>query len=71
MGKEFMNISIPTSLYKQIEEKIKGTEISSVSSYVTKALRESLAKGEEKKEAFDKDDEEKVKKRLKDLGYID
>jgi Arc/MetJ-type ribon-helix-helix transcriptional regulator len=71
MGSEFTNISIPTSLYNQIEEKIKGTEITSVASYVTKVLRESLTQKEETKDAFSKEDEEKVKERLKALGYID
>jgi Arc/MetJ-type ribon-helix-helix transcriptional regulator len=71
MEKEFKDVSIPTSLYKKIEEKIKGTEITSVSSYVAKVLRESLSKEEGTQEALTKEDEEKVKKRLKALGYID
>ena len=71
MEKEFTDVSIPTSLYKKIEEKIKGSEITSVSSYVAKVLRESLSKEEVTQEALTKEDEEKVKKRLKALGYID
>jgi len=71
MAKEFTQVSIPTSLYKKIEEKIKGTEISSVSSYITKVLRESLAKEEEDKEVFSAEEEAKIKERLKALGYID
>ncbi len=71
MGKEFKTVSIPTSLYKKIEEVIKGTEVSSVSSYITKVLREGLSKGQGKEEVFSKEDEEKVKERLKALGYID
>jgi len=71
MEKEFTNISIPTSLYKKIEEKIKGTEFTSVSSYVAKVLRESLSKEEENKEVFSAEEEEKIKERLKALGYID
>lgn len=71
MEKEFTPVSIPTSLYKKIEEKIKGTEFSSVSSYVTKVLRESLSKNEENKEVFSAEEEEKIKERLKALGYID
>ncbi len=71
MEKEFMTVSIPTSLYKKIEEKIKGTEVTSVSSYITKIIRENLAKEEENKEAFSHEDEEKVKERLRALGYID
>ncbi len=71
MDKEFTSVSIPTTLYKKIEEAIKGTEVGSVSSYVAKVLRESLAKGETAPDAFSKDEEEKVKERLKALGYID
>ena len=71
MEKEFTDVSIPTSLFKKIEEKIKGSEINSVSSYVAKVLRESLSKEETNQEALTKEDEEKVKKRLKALGYID
>ncbi|MFQ6083054.1 MAG: CopG family transcriptional regulator [Candidatus Aminicenantia bacterium] len=71
MEKEFKEISIPTSLYQKIEEKIKGTEFSSVSSYITKVLRETLFKEESKEQVFSKEDEEKVKERLKALGYID
>lgn len=71
MEKEFTNISIPTSLYKKIEEKIKDSEINSVSSYVTKILRESLSKEEGSEQPLSKEDEEKVKERLKALGYID
>ncbi|NOR22269.1 MAG: CopG family transcriptional regulator [Candidatus Aminicenantes bacterium] len=71
MEKEFTDVSVPTSLYKKIEEKIKGSEITSVSSYVAKVLRESLSKEEATQEALTKEDEEKVKKRLKALGYID
>jgi hypothetical protein len=71
MEKEFIDIAIPTSLYQKIEEKIKGTEQTSVASYVTKVLNESLSKDEETKEAFTKEEEEKVKDRLKALGYID
>ncbi len=71
MEKEFTDVSIPTSLYKKIEEKIKGSEITSVSSYVAKVLRENLSKEEMTQEALTKEDEDKVKKRLKALGYID
>jgi Arc/MetJ-type ribon-helix-helix transcriptional regulator len=71
MDKEFMTISIPTSLYKKIEELIKGTEVSSVSSYVAKVLREKVSQEKEPGEVFSKEDEEKVKARLKALGYID
>lgn len=71
MGKEFTTISIPTSLYKEIEEKIKDSEITSVASYVTKVLRGSLSEKKEAEQPMNKEDEEKIKERLKALGYID
>ncbi len=71
MDKEFTSISIPTSLHKKIEESIKGTDVSSVSAYIVKILRETLSKEEAKPEVFNAEEEEKVKERLKALGYID
>ena len=68
---EHKDVSIPASLYKQIEEKIKGTEMDSVSSFITKVLKENLAKKEGTQESLSKEDEEKVKERLKALGYLD
>ena len=71
MDKEFTPVSIPTSLYKKIEEKIKGTEITSVGSYIGKVLREHFSREEASPEVFSKEEEEKVKEKLKALGYID
>jgi Arc/MetJ-type ribon-helix-helix transcriptional regulator len=71
MDKEFTSVMIPTSLHKKIEEAIKGTDVTSVSSYVTKILREKLSQGKASDEVFSREDEEKVKERLKALGYID
>ena len=68
---ESIDVSIPASLYKKIEEKIKGTETDSVSSYVTKVIKDNLAKEEGASESLSKEDEEKVKERLKALGYLD
>lgn len=71
MDKEFTTVSIPTSLVKKIEESIRGTEITSVSSYIAKVVLEALEKPTAEPEVFNKEDEEKIKERLKALGYID
>ena len=69
--KKFTTVSIPTLLFKKVEERIKGTGFTSVSSYVTYVLRGIVAEEEEKtEEAFSKEDEERVKARLRALGYI-
>jgi len=69
--KKFTTVSIPTPLFKKVEERIRDTGFTSVSSYVTYVLREIVAEEEETKEAFSKEDEERVKDRLRALGYID
>ncbi|WXG40374.1 MAG: CopG family transcriptional regulator [Candidatus Freyarchaeum deiterrae] len=68
--KKFTTVSIPTPLFKKIQERIKNTDFTSVSSYVTYVLHEIVAEGEEEREPFSKEDEEKVKERLRALGYL-
>lgn len=71
---QYTTVSIPKPLAKKIKERMKGTGFSSVSSYVTYVLRQvlsSIEEDERKKQAFSKEEEEKVKQRLRDLGYID
>jgi len=69
--KKYTTVSIPTTLFKKIEERIKGTGFTSVSSYVTYVLREIIAEDENEEEPFTKEDEERVKQRLRALGYLD
>ena len=69
--KKYTTVSIPTPLFKKIEERIKGTGFTSVSSYVTYVLREIIAEDEEAEEPFSKEDEERVKERLRALGYLE
>ena len=71
--KKYSTVSIPAPLAEKVKKRIDGTGFTSVSDYVTFVLREVLAGEEEEdtKEAFSKEDEEKVKERLKALGYLD
>ncbi|RLF26858.1 MAG: CopG family transcriptional regulator [Thermoplasmata archaeon] len=71
--KKYTTISIPTPLAEKIKKRIEGTGFTSLSSYVTYVLREVLSgiEEEEREEAFSKEDEEKVKERLRALGYLD
>ena len=71
---EYTTVSIPKPLAEKVKERMKGTGFSSVSSYVTYVLRQVLSSIEEEehsKQAFTKEEEDKVKQRLRDLGYID
>ncbi len=71
--KKYTTISIPTPLAEKIKKRIEGTGFNSLSSYVTYVLREVISNVEEEEndEAFSKEDEEKVKDRLRALGYLD
>lgn len=69
--KKFTTVSIPVPLFKKVEDRIKGTGFTSVSSYVTYVLREIVSEEEDEPEPFTKEDEERVKERLRALGYID
>ena len=71
MENELTNIAIPAELYKEIEEKIKDTDVASVEDYVVKVLKDSLPKGKKEGEGLSQDEEDKVKERLKALGYMD
>ena len=70
--RKFTTVSIPTELFKKAEERIKGTGFATVSSYVTHVLREVIADTEKPQggEAFSKEDEERVRQRLRALGYL-
>jgi len=72
--KKFTSVSIPVPLFEKVKKRIEGTGFTSVSDYVTFVLREVISSEEdeeEEKEAFTKEDEEKVKERLRALGYMD
>lgn len=71
--KKFTTVSIPTPLFRKVEERIKDTGFTSVSSYVTYVLREIVAEGEKEEEEhpFSDEDEERVKERLRRLGYLE
>jgi Arc/MetJ-type ribon-helix-helix transcriptional regulator len=70
--KKFTTISIPTHLAEKIKKRIKGTGFTSLSSYATYVLREIISGStEEHEEAFSKEDEQKVRERLRALGYLD
>ena len=70
--KRYTTISIPVSLANKIKKRLNRTGFRSLSEYVIYLLREivSTEKGEIEN-AFTKEDEEKIKARLRSLGYLD
>ena len=67
-----MKVEIKDEIYEKIKERIKGIEFSSVEEYVNFVLEEVLK--DEDKEEFEfelsEEDEEKIKERLRSLGYL-
>lgn len=69
---EFVTISIPKQLAEKLTKRIEGTSFNSLSSYVTYVMSEVLSEiDEDTQEAFTKEDEERIKQRLRSLGYLD
>lgn len=71
--RKFTTVSIPVTLYNRIKKLITGTGFTSVSDYVTYVLREivSMHEIEKTEEPFTPEDVERIKKKLKALGYLD
>ena len=72
MGRDYTSVSIPSVLFKKLQERIAETGFTSVSSYVTYVIRQILS--EDKTDdtvAFSTEDEDRIKARLRSLGYLD
>ena len=71
MDKETKSVLIPLSLHKKIEEAINKTGDETVAGYIVRILEESLPKEQEGGEGLSKEEEDKVREKLKALGYMD
>ena len=70
-----INVGIPVNLYKKIKKRVEKTEFKTTQEYITYILEEVIKQVEEEEtgddEVFSEEDEEKVKDRLRALGYLD
>ena len=71
MDKDMTSVSLPADLVKRLEEKMKETEFQSVGDYIAKLLEDAVPAEAADAEGMSEEDEEKVKERLKALGYMD
>jgi hypothetical protein len=69
MKKGYKKVLVSKSLIEKIEERIKDSEYVSVSDYIEKLIKINLSGG--KDGVLSDEDEEKVKDRLKALGYME
>ena len=66
---KYKTLSIPAPLHEKVTDLIEGTGFNTVSAFVTFVLRQ-IVSDEKKQEPFDKGMEERIKERLKSLGYL-
>ncbi|HSB47670.1 MAG TPA: hypothetical protein VLD37_06670 [Candidatus Bilamarchaeum sp.] len=66
-----MDVSISPETYAKLEKMIKGSEFKSVDEYVEFVLKEVTSEGGEARNAGSPEDDEKIKSRLRALGYLD
>jgi len=71
MEKASRTITLPGTLVEKIEEKIKNSNYTSVSSYVEEVIREVLTAEEMEVGFFNQAERDSIRKRLRDLGYLD
>jgi len=70
-NKHIEAVSIPASVYKQLERRVSVTEFDSVDAYATFVLEELLVNLETTDDAESAVGEEEMKSRLRALGYLD
>jgi len=62
-------LKISNDLYNKLKERAETSGFSEVEEYLKFAIEEIISSKEDS--PYSEDDEEKVKQRLRDLGYID
>ncbi|HID17139.1 TPA: CopG family transcriptional regulator [Candidatus Bathyarchaeota archaeon] len=67
-----VSIEIPADLYEAVKRRVELSqgEFKSVEEYVEFVLREVVKEEEEPTQAYTPEEEEKVKERLRSLGYL-
>jgi len=65
-----ITLSLPAHLHQQLEEKAAKNR-KNVEEFLLEIIQKEMEASQDKPAAYTKDDEEKVKERLKSLGYID
>ena len=65
---KYTTVSIPSQLNEKVQELIKNTGFNSTSAFVVYILRQIVSDTSVK--GFSKKDEDKVKERLRSLGYL-
>jgi len=71
MEDESKAIKLPASLVRRIEEKIKDSNYTSVSEYIEEVINTVLTAEEMEVALFSSERRKEIRKKLKDLGYLE
>ena len=71
MAEEFKQIRIPESLYNRLEDRLPATGLESVDELIVHLLRRGLVEEDSTDSILTEAEENTIKQRLKDLGYLD
>ncbi len=63
-----ITVSLSKELSKKIEDRMKRLGFSSIQAYITYVLEQVAA--EQEQEVYTKEEEEKIKDRLRAMGYL-
>lgn len=65
-----MNIELPDDLYEKMQEIAREVGIT-IEKYLVLIVREKIDAYEKENQALSQEDEEKIRERLRALGYVD
>lgn len=72
MKSEKVTIKIPRPLYRKIQQVIAESGFNSPTDFIVFVLRDIISeKGKEEREEFSADELRLIKKKLRNLGYLD
>ena len=72
MSEDHVSIKIPRKLYAEIEKRVKESqgEFKDPQEYIEFVLTEIVKEDEELENVYTPEEEEEIKRRLKQLGYL-
>jgi Arc/MetJ-type ribon-helix-helix transcriptional regulator len=70
MSGKYTTVTIPVELAEKARKHIEGTGFKNLSDYVAFLLREIVSGRQDWENASTKEDEERVKEKLRSLGYL-
>ena len=71
MVEEFKEIRIPESLYRRLVDHLTKSSFESIDELTVHLLRRGLVEVAQAGSILTEDEEETIKQRLRDLGYLD